>query len=301
MSGAIDLGRLQVFFRQRLVVQRAVAIEKPLSGRVERLAIVLQEVALVLGVGEERNRARPRQDNDVLLRHDGGDVLARDVPRVIGRDHHVAKPLGRQGRQRRKVLGIGEELAVIRFAGLAGRGIDTLAARGVHIEVEPVRCPRPHGSAAVHVQLFEVPRATPNLGDLGRPKAVGAGLEPGDLPAAAEDGPLAGIGRIRDRATFSARILGREYEGLIHAVGAATNQHQHVAARLALAEFTHRVTSAADGGQRPGLGSGIPVVTRHGDDKVRCGAGGRRFSAEQPARQGHAEGRGHDAEGHFSG
>ena len=72
-----------------------------------------------------------------------------------------------------------------------------------------------------------------------------------------------------DRPAFAAGILGGEHQRLGDVVGAAANQHQHVALRLGLTEFAYGVTSAADRGQGLGLGFGISVVARHGDDEIR--------------------------------
>ena len=269
-----DLGRLQVFIRPRLVAQRALAIEEPLAGRVQGLAIILQEIAFILRVGEERDAARAGQEGRALLGPDRGHILTRDVPRVIGGDHHLAQPFRRQVRQRCEVLGIGEEHAVIQRARLAGRGIEALGPRGIHIEVEPVWSPCPHGPAAVHVELFEAPGATLQIGNLGCPKARGVHLESRDPLATAEHGVLSRVGGIRDGSAFAAGVLRCEHQRLGDVVGAAANQHQHVALRLGLTEFAHGVTSAADRGQGLGLGSGIAVATRHGDDEIRWGACG---------------------------
>src|SRR5439155_17206585 len=85
---------------------------------------------------------------------------------------------------------------------------------------------------AVDEQLREAPAAALGFRHLGHPSLPLARFPAGDLPTAADDRLLAGIGRV-DYAVFrSARIFRAEHQRLLPGVDAAADEHRHVPVQL---------------------------------------------------------------------
>ena len=195
------------------------AVEIPLAGRIQCLGHVLDKVADAAAPVIERPWQRALEGDDAICFVQRRNPLMPDLPGLIDDDHcviEVARPLDVA-----RLEAEGDLAAGGRFAGL--RVGDRRGLPGRIEEAALVRHPRPGPPLAVDPQGGESPLAGLDLGEVGHPPA--ALLPPtGDLPAAGDDRPIAGIARVRDGVLLAAGIRRLEDERFDHGILAASDE-----------------------------------------------------------------------------
>ena len=206
------LGLGHVLARQRLVVERAVALEEPLAGRVQGGLEVLDVIALPGSPSHERPRGTAGRDHRAGDLADRRQPVDRDRPGVVSHQRHVREPLLGHGQQRLDVRTLGQEGPVGEIGLPAGQRIDARVHLADHVVVELVGRARPRGAPAVDVELLEIALALGHLGHLRGPGSVRALLPSGDPPPAGEDRPGPRGSLVDDRALGRAAVFGAQGE-----------------------------------------------------------------------------------------
>lgn len=215
--GGHDARIAHVLARHRPVVQHArLPVQVPLAGLIQRLAEVLDVVALIPLPPAHGPMSRGSEPDDAALRVQGLDPVQGRGPRVIDEDVDVLR-----------IVPLLEVAVFVAEADLGGRiaplrpWVLDLGKRAVGAQVAVVRSSGPRSTFAIDEELVEVPFAGPHVRDLRTPELPGAPSPAGDDASAAENRRLAASGPVRDGAVLRARILGCEDDGRRQPIRAA--------------------------------------------------------------------------------
>ena len=207
-----DLHFSHVFAGQGLIIQPAVACQKPFAGGVQKRHRIFQEKRRVGGHGIPRFHWAAFDSHGVSRGVEVAQEFPGDIPFVIGYHLYIFQGLLIDTGQCRGGVRVqldGLDGSAILHAGLADR---------LHIMIKLVGCSCPNRPLAIDKKLFEIPLSIGDFGQVGLPDAVLMRLPAGHGHTSAEDGFGSGGGLIDDRLLRLAAIQCGQLKRLRHGI-----------------------------------------------------------------------------------